>query len=44
MNDMGVIVHIPVFIITAEHDEGLLMEAYRLGAVDVVTKPFMTEF
>lgn len=44
MNDMGVIVHIPVFIITAEDNESLLMEAYRLGAVDVVTKPFMMAF
>lgn len=44
MNDLGSIVHIPVFIITAENNEPMLMEAYSLGAVDVVVKPFMLTF
>ena len=44
MNDNGSIVHIPVFIITAENDEVMLMEAYNLGAVDVIVKPFMMTF
>ncbi len=44
MNDLGSIVHIPVFIITAENNEPMLMEAYSLGAVDVVIKPFMLTF
>ena len=44
MNDIGAIVHIPVFIITAEENDEVLMEAYSLGAVDVVTKPFMMTF
>lgn len=44
MNDSGKIVHIPVFIITAESSEKMLMEAYDLGAVDVITKPFMMNF
>lgn len=44
MNDTGDILHIPVFIITAEENENLLMEAYNLGAVDVITKPFMMAF
>lgn len=41
MNDIGAIVHIPVFIITAEENEEVLTEAYSMGAADVVTKPFM---
>lgn len=44
MNENGSITRIPVFIITAENDEDILMEAYNLGAVDVVVKPFMTAF
>ena len=44
MKDSGRIVHTPVFIITAESSEKMLMEAYDLGAVDVISKPFMTNF
>lgn len=44
MNRSGIINHIPVFIITAENEQKLLMDAYELGAVDVVTKPFMMNF
>lgn len=44
MNDSGKIVHIPVFIITAESSEKMLMDAYDLGAVDVISKPFMMNF
>ncbi len=44
MNESGSIVHIPVFIITAENNEPMLMEAYSLGAVDVIIKPFMLTF
>lgn len=44
MNESGSIVHIPVFIITAENNESQLMEAYNLGAVDVIVKPFMMTF
>jgi putative two-component system response regulator len=44
INKSGKMVHIPVFIITAENNENLLMEAYNLGAVDVITKPFMMDF
>lgn len=44
VNRSGKMVHIPVFIITAENNEDLLMEAYNLGAVDVITKPFMMNF
>lgn len=44
MNDTGDILHIPVFIINATENESLLMEAYNLGAVDVITKPFMMTF
>ncbi len=44
MNDNGKIVHIPVFIITAESSQKMLMDAYNLGAVDVINKPFMMNF
>lgn len=44
LNDSGKIVHIPVFIITAADEQDLLMEAYKMGAVDVISKPFMTNF
>lgn len=44
MNKSGKIIHIPVFIITAENSEKTLMDAYDLGAVDVITKPFMLNF
>lgn len=44
MNRSGIINHIPVFIITAENEQKLLMDAYELGAADVVTKPFMINF
>lgn len=35
MNESKKIVHVPVFIITAENSEKTLMDAYDLGAVDV---------
>lgn len=44
MNESGRIEHIPVFIITAENSEKTLMDAYDLGAVDVISKPFMMNF
>ncbi len=44
MNESGRIVHTPVFIITAESSEKMLMDAYNLGAVDVINKPFMMNF
>lgn len=44
MNANGKILHIPVFIITAESSEKMLMDAYELGAVDVINKPFMMNF
>lgn len=44
MSENGTILHIPVFIITANNDETSLLEAYNLGAVDVITKPFIIEF
>ncbi len=40
LNETGIVLHIPVFIITAAEDNEMLMEAYNLGAVDVVRKPF----
>lgn len=44
MNRTGKIKHIPVFLITAAESEAVLMEGYHLGAVDVIRKPFMTQF
>ena len=44
MNDDGSIIHIPTFIVTATDNEEELMQAYNLGAVDVITKPFIMEF
>jgi putative two-component system response regulator len=44
MNKSGQINRIPVFIITAAEGEQVLMDAYNLGAVDVITKPIMSGF
>ncbi len=44
MNRTGKIKTIPVFLITAADSEEMLLEGYNLGAIDVVTKPFMTQF
>jgi len=44
MRNMGIVQKIPVFVITAADSEKMLMEAYNLGAVDVVNKPFMSQF
>lgn len=44
MNRTGKIGHIPVFLITAAESDAILMQGYHLGAVDVIRKPFMTQF
>ncbi len=44
MNKNNSIKRIPVFIITAAEGEDILMAAYELGAVDVISKPFMMQF
>lgn len=44
LNESGRTLHMPVFIITAADEQDLLMEAYDSGAVDVIAKPFMTQF
>lgn len=44
MNRTGLIGRIPVFIITAADSQQMLMRAYDLGAVDVITKPFIMNF
>lgn len=44
MNKSGKIKYIPVFLITAENDERMLLEGYNLGAIDVISKPFMAHF
>ncbi len=37
----GLLQQIPVFIITSEHNTQVLQEAYTLGAMDVIGKPFV---
>jgi len=44
MNRNGKIKTIPVFLITAANSEEMLLEGYHLGAVDIISKPFMTLF
>lgn len=44
MNRTGRIEETPVFMITAEDSEEKLMQSYDLGAIDVIRKPFMTQF
>ncbi len=44
MNNTGKIANIPVFIITASDSEKVLLDAYNLGAIDVISKPFNTNF
>ena len=44
MNDDGLINHIPVFIITSSDSREMLKDAYDLGAVDVIAKPFIMQF
>ena len=44
MNKSGKIEHIPVFLITAAESQEMLLEGYNLGAIDVISKPFMAHF
>lgn len=44
MNRTGKIKYIPVFLITAADEMEMLLEGYNLGAIDIVRKPFMTQF
>lgn len=44
MNKTGDIFRIPVFIITASDNDEAFIDAYHLGAVDVIAKPFMIHF
>lgn len=44
MNESGKIESIPVFLITAADSREMLQEGYNLGAIDVITKPFMMHF
>ncbi len=42
MNDTGLIEKIPVFVVTGAEDRDMLMEAYNLGAIDIITKPYIS--
>ncbi|MCD7837030.1 MAG: response regulator [Lachnospiraceae bacterium] len=44
MNESGKIKSIPVFLITAADSREMLLEGYNLGAVDIITKPFIAHF
>ena len=44
MNKSGKISRVPVFIVTASNTDSMLIDAYNLGAVDVIRKPFMLNF
>lgn len=44
MNKSGKISRVPVFIVTAADTDKMLLDAYNLGAVDVIRKPFMLHF
>ncbi|MCD7833734.1 MAG: response regulator [Lachnospiraceae bacterium] len=44
MNMTGRIRTVPVFLITASESRELLLEAYHLGAVDIISKPFYGHF
>ncbi len=44
MNATGRIRTVPVFLITAAENRDLLLEAYHLGAVDIINKPFYGHF
>lgn len=44
MNRTKFIKHVPVFLITAEEEMRVLLEGYNLGAIDVISKPFMPQF
>lgn len=35
---------IPVFLITTADNQEMLLEGYNLGAIDVITKPFFSQF
>lgn len=44
MNRTNKIKYIPVFLITVAEKSEILLEGYNLGAIDVITKPFMGNF
>ncbi|MDE6591844.1 MAG: response regulator [Oscillospiraceae bacterium] len=47
LNSSGLVKRVPVLVITtatAADSEELLLEAYRLGAVDIIPKPFIANF
>ncbi len=44
MNETGAIKRIPVLIITGAEDRDMLMEAYNLGAINIITKPYVSYF
>ncbi len=44
MNETGRIRTVPVFLVTAAESRDQLLEAYHLGAIDIINKPFYAHF
>lgn len=44
LKDEGLEKEIPVFIITADNSEQVMYEAYELGVMDIIEKPFVPYF
>ena len=42
MKPLGLVEKIPVFLITAEYGQEIMKEAYELGVMDVISKPFIS--
>ena len=42
MESMGLLKQIPVFLITAEANDKVVKEAYQLGVMDVIKKPYVS--
>ncbi len=44
MNETGLIERIPVLIVTGAEDREMLIKAYNLGAINIITKPYVSYF
>jgi putative two-component system response regulator len=44
MNEQGITKTIPVFVTTSADNDDVLIDAYNLGALDVIRKPFLMKF
>ena len=44
MNKSGNINNVPVFMVAGANDDPMLIEAYKLGAADIIAKPVAADF